>query len=270
MKNLFNLEGKKVILTGGAGGLGRSIIEGMHDAGAEVAIIDIVDNVYKAAKEIQGNGINAYGIQADLANKESLEKGFKEAIEKLGGYLDILVNNAGVQRRCPAIDFPQEDWDFVIKLNLTQVFQMSQLAGKIMIKRGYGKIINIASMNTFITVKNISAYAASKGAIGQFTKSLANEWGGFGINVNALAPGFITTTMTDSVKNNQNAQAFYGEINNVIRESKASYITKKDEILIFIKRKFEAVKKRKERTDKIYLIFEKFFNKLESDEKLFN
>jgi 2-deoxy-D-gluconate 3-dehydrogenase len=201
MKNLFSLEGKKVLLTGGAAGLGRSIIQGMHDAGAEVAIIDISDSVFQAAKEIQGDGPNAYGIKADLGNKESLEKGFNEAIEKLGGYLDILVNNAGVQRRCPAIDFSQEDWDFVIKLNLTQVFQMSQLAGKIMIKRGYGKIINIASMNTFITVKNISAYAASKGAIGQYTKSLANEWGGFGINVNALAPGFIQTQMTASVDN---------------------------------------------------------------------
>lgn len=200
MKNLFDLKGKKIIITGGAAGLGRSIIEGMHDAGAEVAIIDIADNVYEAANEIQGNGAKAYGIKADLGNKESLERGFNEAIEKLGGYLDVLVNNAGVQRRCPVIDFPQEDWDFVIKLNLTQVFQMSQLAGKIMIKRGYGKIINIASMNTFITVKNISAYAASKGAIGQFTKSLANEWGGFGININALAPGFITTPMTVLLK----------------------------------------------------------------------
>ncbi|HBF36454.1 MAG TPA: 2-deoxy-D-gluconate 3-dehydrogenase [Firmicutes bacterium] len=199
----FYLNKKKAIVTGGSMGLGRGIVEGLHDAGAEIAIIDIADDVFNVAKEIQGDGSKVHALKGNLGNRESLRKAFDEAVSKLGGTLDVLVNCAGIQRRSKCEDFPIEYWDDVIEINLTSVFQLSQLAGRIMLDKGKGKIINMASMLSFFGGYTVPAYAASKGAIAQLTKALSNEWAGRGVNVNAIAPGYMDTSLNTALINDQ-------------------------------------------------------------------
>jgi 2-deoxy-D-gluconate 3-dehydrogenase len=188
---LFDLTGKKALVTGAGGpqGLGRAIARGLQKAGATVAILGRSEQMFQVAKEDE-----FIPIQADLINRADLKRGFDLAVEKLGT-LDILVNSHGVQRRHKAEVFPIEDWDLVLETNLTSVFELCQLAARVMLERGYGKIINVASMQTFFGGITIPAYAASKGAIGQLTKALANDWASRGINVNAIAPGYMDTPM---------------------------------------------------------------------------
>jgi 2-deoxy-D-gluconate 3-dehydrogenase len=162
---------------------------GLQAAGAEVAILSRSDRVVTVARE---DGF--IPIQADLSDRADLKRGFREAVQRLGT-LDILVNSHGVQRRHKAEQFPIEDWDVVIEVNLTSIFELCQLAAHIMLEKGYGKIVNVASMLTFSGGVNIPAYAASKGGVGQLTKALANEWAGRGINVNAIAPGYLASDM---------------------------------------------------------------------------
>jgi 2-deoxy-D-gluconate 3-dehydrogenase len=162
---------------------------GLQAVGAEVAILSRSERVFRVAQE---DGF--LPIQADLSDRADLKRGFREAVEKLGG-LDILINSHGVQQRHKAEQFPIEDWDAVIEVNLTSVFEMCQLAAHIMLEKGHGKIINVASMLTFSGGVEIPAYAASKGGVGQLTKALANEWAGRGINVNAIAPGYLASDM---------------------------------------------------------------------------
>jgi 2-dehydro-3-deoxy-D-gluconate 5-dehydrogenase len=199
---IFSLEGKKAIVTGGCGGIGRAICEGFHEAGAEVAMIDLSSDILKVCLEIQGNGVKVYGFQGDLSNRQELKNLFEQAINTLKT-VDILVNCAGIQRRQKAEDFLIEDWDKVLEINLTSAFLLCQLAGKIMIKNKSGKIINIASVNSFNARINIPAYVASKGAIAQLTKALAVEWAVNGINVNSIAPGYIKTELTQSLWSDQ-------------------------------------------------------------------
>ena len=131
---------------------------------------------------------------------ETREAAFSQAVEKLGGHLDILVNGAGVQRRYPSEEFPLKEWDFVINVNLRSVFALCQLAGKTFMKQdSKGKIINIASMLSFFGGYTVPAYAASKGGVAQVTKALCNEWAEKGINVNALAPGYMATEMNTAL-----------------------------------------------------------------------
>lgn len=188
---LFDLTGKQALVTGAGGpeGLGRAMARGLKEAGATVAILSRSKRVFQVAKE---DGF--IPIQADLTDRADLKRGFDLAVEKLGT-LDILVNSHGVQRRHKAEVFPIEDWDLVLETNLTSVFELCQLAARVMLEKGYGKIINVASMQTFFGGITIPAYAASKGAIGQLTKALANDWAGRGISVNAIAPGYMDTPM---------------------------------------------------------------------------
>jgi 2-dehydro-3-deoxy-D-gluconate 5-dehydrogenase len=192
---LFDLTGKNIIVTGAVQGLGRGMAEGLHDAGAEVAIIDINEKVAEAAKEIEGTGAPVHAVVGNMADRKDLVRSFAEAVEKLGGRLDVLVNNAGIQRRNTCIDFTLEDWDDVLEVNLTAVFMLCQLAGRIMLKQGSGKIVNIASMTSFFGGYSVPAYTASKGAVAQLTKSLASDWAAHGINVNAIAPGYMLTEL---------------------------------------------------------------------------
>lgn len=206
--NLFDLTGRKAIVTGGTRGLGHGMAEGLMEAGAEVVIIGSGESVKAAAKEFCDKGFVCHGVAADLRNREALKNGFAEALEALGGRLDILVNAAGVQRRHPCEDFPLEDWDTVLEVNLTASFEMCQLAARQFIAQGSkGKIVNMASMLSFFGGYTVPAYAASKGGIAQMTKAFSNEWTGKGINVNAIAPGYMATEMNTALINDPKRNA---------------------------------------------------------------
>lgn len=201
--NLFDLSGKKAIITGACNGLGRGMAEGLHEAGADVAIIDISDKVSEAAAEIGNTGAKVYGLKGNLGDRKILNEIFGKAVDTLGGDVDILVNCAGIQRRNPCEKFSLKDWDDVLEINLSVVFQMCQLAGRIMTAKGKGKIINVASMLSFFGGYTVPAYAASKGGVAQLTKAFSNEWAVQGVNVNAIAPGFMATSMNTALINNE-------------------------------------------------------------------
>ncbi|HJB16162.1 MAG TPA: SDR family oxidoreductase [Candidatus Blautia excrementipullorum] len=196
----FSLEGKKAIVTGGAKGLCNGMAQALHDSGAEVVLLDILDTVEEAAEKMAKSGSPVYAVKADLSKQESLEAAYQECLNKLGGHLDILLNGAGIQYRCPAVDFPHDKWQKILDINLSAVFYMSQLAGKTMLKQGYGRIINVASMTVYCASVLIPAYAASKAGVAQMTKALSNEWASGGVTVNAIAPGYMATELTANMK----------------------------------------------------------------------
>lgn len=146
----FYLTGKKAIITGGAKGLGLGMTKALCQAGAEVVIISSSDSAKKESEKLCKQGFSVYGIKADLMKRQDVQSSFYEALNYFGGKLDILVNNSGMIRRHKSEEFPLEDWDMVINLNLNTVFQLCQLAGKVMLNQGSGKIINIASMLSFL------------------------------------------------------------------------------------------------------------------------
>lgn len=198
--NLFDISGKKAIVTGAAQGLANGMAEGLMEAGAEVCIIDISKKTADVAAEFCQKGYKCHAVNANLGDRDSLKTGFQEAVEKLGGQLDIIINAAGIQKRHFSEEFPIEDWDAVININLNAVFSLCQLAGQQFIKQNSkGKIINIASMLSFFGGYTVPAYAASKGGVAQLTKALSNEWASKGINVNALAPGYMATEMNTAL-----------------------------------------------------------------------
>lgn len=193
---LFSVEGKKALVTGGSAGLGRAMAEALVDSGARVAIVGRRERVFAVAEEI-----GAVPLRADLADRAQALAVVDRAVEALGG-LDILVNNAGVQRRHPAEEFPLEDWDYVLSVNLDAVWILAQAAGRYMLAQGHGKIINVASVLSVTGGITIPAYAASKGGVAQLTRALSNEWAGHGVNVNAIAPGYMATEMTEALVGN--------------------------------------------------------------------
>ncbi len=190
---MFDVSGKKVIVTGGSRGLGKGMAKGFHDAGSQVVIMGTNAKVHDTAAELSTEDNQVKGVICDFSNTADVERGFNEAVELLGGDLDVLINNAGMQIRHPSEEFPLEDWQKVLDVNLTAAFIMMQLAGKIMLAKGYGKIVNTASLTTFSGGLYIPAYSASKGAIAQITKTFCNEWAARGVNVNAIAPGYMDT-----------------------------------------------------------------------------
>ena len=195
---IFSLSGKKAIVTGAAKatGLCCGMAKALRGAGAEVALWDVSPEVHSLCGFLGGAESGFFAVQADLRDAGAAKDGFAEALALLGGRLDILVNGAGVQHRCDAIDFPMDKWGFVLDINLSAVFYMSQLAAKHMTASGGGKIINVASMTSFVASRRVPAYAASKGGVMQLTKALSNEWAPLGINVNAIAPGYMETDLT--------------------------------------------------------------------------
>jgi len=194
--DLFSVEGKKALVTGGSVGLGRAMAEALVEGGARVAIVGRSERVLDAAQEM-----GAIPLQADLADRAQTLALVDRAAEALGG-LDILVNNAGVQRRHPAEEFPLDDWDTVLAVNLDAVWILAQAAGRMMLAQGQGKIINVASAMSFLGGVTVPAYAASKGGVAQLTKALSNEWAGRGVNVNAIAPGYMNTEMIAALVGN--------------------------------------------------------------------
>ena len=201
----FSLAGKKAIVTGAARGLCYGIAEGLHEAGAEVVIVDILDIVEQSAKEMGSFGAPVYGVKGNMDDLDDLKRAFADSLEKLGGRVDILVNGAGVQHRSPVEEFPEDAWYRVININLNAVFFMAQLAGRVMLKQGYGKIINVGSLNSFRSVaRNIAAYQSAKSAVRQLCQTLADEWSEHGIRTNGIAPGWTRTEMTGPVAEDPN------------------------------------------------------------------
>ena len=196
----FSLEGKKAVVTGGAKGLCQGIAQALHDAGAEVVLLDVLDLVTETAEEMGSQGAPVHAVKGDLSDEGSLAAVYEECLEKLDGHIDILLNGAGIQYRCPAADFPHDRWQKILDINLSAVFYLSQLAGRTMLEQHYGRIINIASMTSFFGSVLVPAYAASKAGVAQITKALSNEWAGNGITVNAIAPGYMATELTRNMK----------------------------------------------------------------------
>ncbi len=204
---MFSLVGKCAIITGGNKSLGLGITKQILEAGATVCIMASSSSVFTVVDELKQAGHNVFGVQCDLSKKDQIEAGFAQALELLGGRVDILINNAGIQRRNKCEDFLYEDWMDVIQVNLNAVFTLCQLAGRVMIEQGSGKIINLASMLSFFGGQTVPAYAASKGGVAQLTKALSNEWASKGINVNAIAPGYMDTEMNVALVNDKDRNA---------------------------------------------------------------
>jgi 2-deoxy-D-gluconate 3-dehydrogenase len=194
--DLFSVTGKRALVTGGSAGLGRAMAEALADGGARLAIAGRAERVFDLAGEI-----GAIPLQLDLSDREQALALVDRAMKALGG-IDVLVNNAGVQRRHPAEEFPLDDWDYVLTVNLDAVWILAQAAGRHMLAQGQGKIINVASVQSFFGGIVVPAYAASKGGVAQLTKALSNEWAGRGVNVNAIAPGYMDTGMTEALVGN--------------------------------------------------------------------
>jgi 2-dehydro-3-deoxy-D-gluconate 5-dehydrogenase len=196
----FRLDGKNALVTGSHRGLGAGIARALAEAGANVGCHGRDANPGRALREIQERGRKAFYFAADLAEGKACEKLIEKTVTAFGS-IDILVNNAGIIRRAAAEEYSEQDWDAVIAVNLTAAFRVSQLAGQQMLRRGAGgKIVNIASVLSFQGGIRVPAYAASKGGIAQLTKALANEWASRGINVNAIAPGYMATDNTEALR----------------------------------------------------------------------
>ncbi len=195
MHELFDIQGKKAIVTGGTRGLGYGMAEALAEAGCSVVIIGSSDRVFETAEQFRVRGFDCHAVKADLGIREENYRVFEESVELLDGDLDILVTAAGIQHRSIAEEYPVEAWDALLSVNLSSIFILCQEAGKLMLKKGFGKIINVASMCSFRGGTLMSGYSATKGGVMQLTKALSNEWAGRGVNVNAIAPGCMATDM---------------------------------------------------------------------------
>ncbi|PAD80458.1 2-dehydro-3-deoxy-D-gluconate 5-dehydrogenase KduD [Paenibacillus campinasensis] len=196
--HLFDLFGKTAIVTGAARGLGQGIAIALAEAGADIVAVSMSSSK-ETIDKIESVGRKASEISVDLSDHTKLQATFDQALE-LTGHVDILVNNAGIIRRTPAKDHSAQDWFDVIDLNLNSVFLLSQIAGKHMLERGSGKIINICSMLSYQGGINVPGYTASKHGVAGLTKAFANEWAAGGVQVNGIAPGYIETDNTAQIR----------------------------------------------------------------------
>lgn len=201
MNNIFDLTGKTAIVTGASTGLGQGISLGLASAGADVLLVDHVSSE-ETLKQIKEAGGNAEQLVINLLENDAVKAVVEKALHCFGK-ADILVNNAGIIRRVPAIDYSEKDWDEVMNLNSRVVFFLSQAVARDMMHRKYGKIINIASLLSFQGGITVPSYSASKGAVAQITKALANEWARHGININAIAPGYMATNNTQALRTDE-------------------------------------------------------------------
>ena len=191
----LELNDKVAVVIGGTSGIGRAIAHGLADAGATVvASSRRSEEVEKTAAEIEEKGRKTLRITSDVSDKSTLQNLADECV-KAFGRVDILVNSAGVTKRTPTLDLPEDEWNWILETNLTGTLRACQVFGKLMVEQKYGRIINIASLSTFVALYEVAAYAASKAAVASLTKSLAVEWSQHGVNVNAIAPGVFKTAL---------------------------------------------------------------------------
>lgn len=193
----FSLAGKTAVVTGGGRGLGAGITTALLEAGADVVVLARRDLPQDLTQTADALGRTIELVSVDLADREAVGQAADDVLAR--HQVDVLVNNAGVQDRFPAAEFPLDSFDRVLDVNLRAVFQLAQRLGRPMLERGDGAIINLASLLSFQGGLNVAAYAASKGAVAQLTKALANEWAGQGVRVNAVAPGYMTTEMNEAL-----------------------------------------------------------------------
>ena len=196
--NPFNLTGKAAIVTGANTGIGQAIAVALAEAGADVALAGR-SRAEETAAQVEALGRRAVLIEADFATTAPVKRVVDEALGAFGR-LDILVNNAGIIRRAEAAEFSEADWDAVLDTNLKSLFFLCQAAGRQMLAQGSGKIVNIASLLSFQGGIRVPSYAAAKSGVAGLTKALANEWAGRGVNVNAIAPGYIATNNTAALQ----------------------------------------------------------------------
>ncbi len=199
----FRLDGQVALVTGAATGIGAAIALALAEAGADVACHGNSRPAEDTAGKVRELGRRALALKGDLAQKPTAAALVAQTVAEFGR-IDLLINNAGMIRRAPAVDFTEADWDTVLEVNLSSVFRLCQAAGRHLLAAGRGKIVNIASLLSFQGGITVPAYAASKGGVAQLTKALANEWSSKGVNVNAIAPGYIRTENTKALQEDPN------------------------------------------------------------------
>ena len=200
--SIFDLSGKTAVVIGGTTGIGHAISLGFADSGADViASSRRPQEVAKTAEEIRSRGRRTLELTSDVKSRDSIIA-LRDGVLAQFGKVDILVNCAGTTKRAPTLNFPEADWTNIMETNLTGTLRGCQVFGEAMLAKGYGRIINIASLSTFVALFEVAAYAASKAAVGSLTKSLAVEWSKFGVNVNAIAPGVFRTDLNANLLDN--------------------------------------------------------------------
>jgi 2-deoxy-D-gluconate 3-dehydrogenase len=193
-----DLRGRRALITGAGSGIGRAVALGLARAGADLVLLSERDNLATVAKEAEELGVTAHCERVDLTDARARRDTMSGLLDHFE--LDILVNNSGLIRRAPAEEFSDSDWYDVVELNLHAAFELTRAVGGGMLKRGHGKIVNIASVLSFQGGLHVPSYAASKHALVGLTRALANEWAGRGVNVNAVAPGYIDTAVTSQLR----------------------------------------------------------------------
>lgn len=195
--DIFSLEGMNAIITGGGRGIGKALAEGYLEYGAKVVITGSSDAIFATQDELRAKGYDITAVRMQLLDRAQRKEAFEQCLDVLDGKLDILYNNAGLQKRIPIEEWPLEEWDKLMEINLTSLFDLSRMAVTAMKPNKYGKIINMGSIGgLYCTAPNVPAYQATKAAVHQLTKTFACEFGPFGIRTNAIAPGFTLTDLS--------------------------------------------------------------------------